>query len=176
MWLSSKASFSISLKTLSDVIWPQYTEAQFWQGDLEGNQEQLEEPDPGGRRAEGPESQPGGRLRGAKRDILEGSPEEASCGQQGRRPHRRAPDLSGGARGTRAAPRGVRGTGPRRQSSRDRIGSEQREGEALCTEDPLSVRTAPEGKRVDDGVASKKLRASQGGAQEAGGSNSAGCT
>ena len=91
----------------------------------------MEEPDPGGRRAEGPESQPGGRLRGAKRDIPEGSPEEASCGQQGRRPHRRAPDLSGGARGTRAAPRGVGGTGPGRQSSSDRIGSEQREGEAM---------------------------------------------
>ena len=34
----------------------------------------------------------------------------------------------------------------------------------------------PEGKLVDHGVDSKKLRASQGGAQEAGGSNSAGCT
>ena len=42
---------------------------------------------------------------------------------------------------------------------------------------PRSVRTAPEGKRVDhDGMHSKKLRASQGGAQEAGGSNGAGCT
>ena len=41
---------------------------------------------------------------------------------------------------------------------------------------PRSVRTAPEGKCVDDGVDSKKLRASQGKAQEAGGSNSAGCT
>ena len=91
-------------------------------------------------------------------------------------PRRWEPELRGGARGIRAAPRGVGDTGPGCQSSRDRIGSEQREGEALCTEDPLSVRTAPEGKRVDDGVASKKLRASQGGAQEAGGSNSAGCT
>ena len=70
-----KLVFPFHLKlSLSDVIWPQYTEAQFWQGDLEGNQEQLEEPGPGGRRAEGPESQPGGRLRGAKRDIPEGSP------------------------------------------------------------------------------------------------------
>ena len=43
-------------------------------------------------------------------------------------------------------------------------------------EESPSVRTAPERKRVDDSVDSKKLRASQGGAQEAGGSNSAGCT
>jgi len=127
-----KLVFPFHLKlSLSDVTWPQYTEAQFWQGDLEGNQKQLEEQGLGGRRAEGPESQRGGRLRGAKRDIPEGSPEEVSCGQQGRRPHRRAPDLSGGARGTRAARRGVRGTGLGRQSSRDRTGSEQREGEAL---------------------------------------------
>ena len=42
---------------------------------------------------------------------------------------------------------------------------------------PGSVRTALEGKRVDDdGVDSKKLRAYQGGAQEAGSSNGAGCT
>ena len=45
--------------------------------------------------------------------------------------HSRAPELSGGAGGTWAAPRRGGGTGPGRPSSRDRIGSEQSQGEAL---------------------------------------------
>ncbi|KAG5193206.1 hypothetical protein JEQ12_020682 [Ovis aries] len=66
-----------------------------------------------------------GTFRGA------GSPEAAACAQRGRRLRRRAPALSGGAGGTRAAPRRGGGTGRGRPSSRDRLGSEQSQGDAL---------------------------------------------
>lgn len=113
-------------------IWPQYTEAQFRQGGLEGSQEQLEGQvvGAGGLRALSPSGPEGcevskGTFRGA------GSPEAAACAQQGRRLRRRAPELSRGAGGTRAASRRGGGTGRGRPSSRDRLGSEQSQGEAL---------------------------------------------
>ncbi|XP_040091734.1 putative polyketide hydroxylase [Oryx dammah] len=68
---------------------------------------------------------PHGAFRGA------GSPEEAACAPQGRRLRRRAPELRGGAGGSRAASRRGGGTGPGRPSSRDRTGSGQSQGEAL---------------------------------------------
>ena len=69
--------------------------------------------------------------------------------------------------------RGAEGPGASHQ------GTEQGQNRAkkLCaTEAPPECKDRPGGKRVDPAVDSKMLCASQGGAQEAGGSNSAGCT
>ena len=126
-------------------IWPQYTEAQFRQGGLEGSQEQLEGQGRGGRRAEGPESQQAGRLRGAKGHIPEGSPEAAACAQQGCRAQRRGRRNLGGPE-TR---RGHRSWAPIFKGQ-NRVRTEPRRSSAPRWS-PRSVRTAPEGKRVDGG-------------------------
>ncbi|CAI9161555.1 unnamed protein product [Rangifer tarandus platyrhynchus] len=86
---------------------------------------------------------------------------------------RQTPDFSGAATGAEAA---LRGVGAHRARA-PVIKVQNREKEKLCaTEAPPECKDRPGGKRVDHGVDSKMLCASQGGAQEAGGSNSAGCT